>query len=184
MPARRAGKPHDCRGGLTSHQPTPILRGMTHSPALPRVGVLSIVRRDASFLLVRRAKAPDAGLWGFPGGKVEAGETLLDAAQRELLEETALTSHATTILPCFDSLHYAADGSLAFHYVIVPVRCAEPDGPIQQAHAGDDALEARWFSLEDISHLGARASKRLYSLSRRIIHDEAPDLLPTQTTAP
>ncbi len=39
-------------------------------------------------MLVRRANPPDAGLWGFPGGKIEFGETVKDAAMRELREET------------------------------------------------------------------------------------------------
>ena len=143
-------------------------------PSAPRVGVLSVVRRGDSFLLVRRAKAPDAGLWGFPGGKVEAGETLFAAAQRELLEETALHARAIRIVTVFDSLHSAADGTLAFHYVIVVIRCAEPHSGQAAPKAGDDALEARWFTRDAIRTMGEKASTRLHELVERILAEETP----------
>ncbi|OUJ04652.1 hydrolase [Acetobacter cibinongensis] len=140
---------------------------------MPRVGVLAVVRRARSFLLVRRAKAPDAGLWGFPGGRVEAGETLLHAAARELHEETGLQARGTHNADIFESLHYAPDGTLTFHYVIIAVRCAEIDPGTQTLCAGDDALEARWFSYEDLLSLGPRASQRVAELATKILRDEA-----------
>ncbi|MBO1324893.1 NUDIX hydrolase [Acetobacter sp. TBRC 12305] len=143
-------------------------------PPAPRLGVLSVVRRDDSFLLVRRAKAPDAGLWGFPGGKVEAGETLFAAAQRELLEETALHARATRIVSVFDSLHHTPDGTLAFHYVIVVIRCAEPQTGQATLRAGDDALEAQWFTHDAIRQMGSKASARLLELVERIMTEEKP----------
>jgi ADP-ribose pyrophosphatase YjhB (NUDIX family) len=55
---------------------------------VPAVSVAVV--RDDRVLLVRRARPPSQGLYAFPGGKVEAGETLEQAARRELLEETGL----------------------------------------------------------------------------------------------
>ncbi|WP_244627084.1 NUDIX domain-containing protein [Microvirga tunisiensis] len=48
----------------------------------PIPAVIAVVIRNGWTLLVRRANPPDAGLWGFPGGKIEFGETVKDAADR------------------------------------------------------------------------------------------------------
>ena len=56
---------------------------MAEDKVRPVVAVLAVVVQAGRILLVRRANPPDAGLWGFPGGKVEFGETIADAALRE-----------------------------------------------------------------------------------------------------
>ncbi len=62
--------------------------------ASPVPAVIAVVVHDGQALLVRRANPPDAGLWGFPGGKIEFGETVKAAATRELLEETGIHGEA------------------------------------------------------------------------------------------
>ena len=64
---------------------------MSNRPEVPAVSVAVV--RDGRVLLVRRARPPSQGLYAFPGGKVEAGETLEQAALRELKEETGLEAH-------------------------------------------------------------------------------------------
>lgn len=140
---------------------------------MPRVGVLALVRHSQNILLVRRANAPDAGLWGFPGGRVEAGETLFQAAERELREETDLKAHALKTVDVFDSLHHNPDGTLAFHYVIIAVLCEETAPHTTMPQAGDDALEARWFSYDEVRNLGPKACGRLLELTQKIM-PEAP----------
>ena len=141
-----------------------------HTPSVfPRAGVLAIVRRGCNFLLVRRSNAPDAGLWGFPGGKVEGGEAFFRAAERELMEETSIPAQATSLIDVFDSVHYAPDGTLAFHYLILAVLCTEPQPALALPIAGDDAQEVRWFSYEEISQLGQQASARLYTIAQPIM---------------
>ncbi|WP_102226548.1 NUDIX hydrolase [Acidimangrovimonas sediminis] len=116
-------------------------------PDRPVVAVLAVVARGAEVLLVRRANPPDAGLWGYPGGKVEAAETLAEAAVRELFEETGVRAHPGRVLDALDVVDHAPDGTLRFHYVLVAIRCEWRGGaPV----AADDALEARWVPIGEL----------------------------------
>ncbi|MBS1003247.1 NUDIX hydrolase [Acetobacter thailandicus] len=149
----------------------------TKPPVVPRAGVISVVRRQNLFLLVRRLNAPDAGLWGFPGGKVEPGERLFSAAERELKEETGLTSTATHIADIIETIRHAADGTLLFHYVITAICCIETGDEQTPVAASDDAMEARWFSLAEIGQLGTQASSGLYNLAIRVAEQDRTNTL-------
>jgi len=113
----------------------------------PKLGALAIVVRGAQVLLVQRSKHPDAGLWGFPGGHVELGETALEAAARELLEETSVIAQPRAYLDNVDVIERDADGQVRFHYLLAGVICDYISGT---PAAGDDALDAAWVSFEDI----------------------------------
>lgn len=116
-------------------------------PVRPIVAVLAVVIHDGKLLLVQRANPPDAGLWGFPGGKVEFGETLLTAAERELFEETGITAVAERIFTAVDAYDRSDEGQLRQHFVLVAVRCQWRAGaPV----AADDALDANWVALQDL----------------------------------
>ena len=117
----------------------------------PRLGALAVVVQGGRVLLVRRvAGKPDAGLWGFPGGHVEPGETVFQAAARELYEETCLSAEPLETLTHLDLIRHDADGTLLFHYLLVAVRFSAPSGTLM---ACDDAAEAAWHPITDV--LGA-----------------------------
>ena len=120
------------------------MSNMKLGPVRPIVATIATVFRDDHVLLVRRANPPDAGKWGFPGGKVDLGECLQDAAVRELYEETGIRATAQRVFTAVDAFDHDEEGAVRHHYVLVAVLCAWTSGePI----AGDDALEARWFPL-------------------------------------
>jgi 8-oxo-dGTP diphosphatase len=111
---------------------------------LPAVSVA--IFHDGAFLLVRRGREPSKGLFAFPGGRVDAGETDEDAARHELAEETGLT---------VEELHPLAEFHLpgaaeypAFRLLVF--RGYRPAGALQ---AGDDADAVGWFGIEEMQRL-------------------------------
>ena len=117
-------------------------------PDRPIAATIAIVIRAGKVLLVRRANPPDAGRWGFPGGKIERGETLHQAALRELKEETGVDATAIRAFTAVDAFDHAEDGKLRRHFILVAVLCHWTAG---EPVAGDDALEARWTELVSLS---------------------------------
>ena len=112
----------------------------------PRVGVGVVVLRRGAVLIVRRGKPPGEGEWSLPGGSQELGETLFEAAAREVLEETGVTVAPTRVLAAVDNIVRDDAGAIEFHYAIIDVladwRSGDP-APL------DDVSEARWAPIED-----------------------------------
>lgn len=120
----------------------------TSLPSLPIAATIAVVIRDDRVLLVRRANPPDAGRWGFPGGKIDHGETLSQAALRELAEETGVSAKVLHVFTAVDAFDRSDEGALRRHFILIAVLCRWTGGhPV----AGDDALEARWFRLDELS---------------------------------
>ncbi|WP_171183887.1 NUDIX hydrolase [Ruegeria sp. HKCCC2117] len=127
----------------------------------PKIGALAVVLHQDQVLLVQRSKQPDAGLWGFPGGHVEWGETVLQAAQRELREETSVIAEPSHYLKNLDLLRHDPNGQVLSHYLLVGVACTYLSGAPE---AGDDALDARWFPIEQIREGDLPMSARVADL--------------------
>jgi len=119
-------------------------------PDQPRVAVGAIVFKDNRVLLIRRGKPPAENLWAIPGGRVEIGETLQEAAEREILEETAITIRAQVPVYTFDVIERDTRDRIRFHYVIVDLTADYIRG---QPRAGDDASAARWVSSDELTTL-------------------------------
>jgi 8-oxo-dGTP diphosphatase len=101
-------------------------------------------------VLVRRGYPPLAGEWSIPGGVLEVGETLRQAAVREALEETGLTVEVGELLGVYDRILRDADERTRYHYVLIDFLCRRIAGEFQ---AGDDAAEARWFTRGELGEL-------------------------------
>ena len=121
-------------------------------PERPVVGILAMVRRGEHFLLVRRGRMPNQGMWGFPGGVQELGETVIDAAARELAEETGIVAVDPFIFTGLDAIDRDDRGAVRYHYTLVVVHFSWQEG---EGTAGDDADALGWFGLEDLAEIPA-----------------------------
>lgn len=111
------------------------------------VAAIAVVIRKDQVLLAKRRNAPDAGVWGFPGGHVEVGETALAAAARELLEETGISAKPLLYLTNIDVIRHNPDSTVAVHYLLAAVLCDYISGT---AKAADDVSDAQWFDCSAI----------------------------------
>jgi len=117
-------------------------------PTAPQVGVGAVVFHDGAVLLVQRRNPPCADEWAIPGGKVRLGETLQQAAEREILEETGIHIKAGEPVYAFDLIEKDASGQVRWHYAIIDLQADYISGEIR---AGDDAIAAAWFKPEDLA---------------------------------
>lgn len=120
-------------------------------PDRPVVGVGAVVWRGERVLLIRRAKPPRAGEWSLPGGAQELGEGVLDAARREVREETGLELTRVELLTVVDSIGRDEAGRIRWHYTLVDVWAEAAEG---EARPGSDATELGWFTLDELEGLG------------------------------
>lgn len=120
-------------------------------PAAPRVGVGAVVLHEGRVLLVRRGRAPALGLWSVPGGLVELGETTVDAARREVEEETGLDVRIAGLVGVLDRVTRDADGRVRYHWVLVDY-LAYPQSN-DTITAGSDAAEVRWVTIDEVERL-------------------------------
>ena len=147
-------------GGVVSTKPaSPLFHtdeaiGSVAGPREPRPAVGAVVFHDGRVLLVRRGRPPAAGQWAIPGGRIEWGETLQQAAEREILEETGIVIRAGEPVYTFDSITRDTQGTIQFHYLIVDLAAEYLSG---EPRPGDDAREARWVGPREFGRIPVNA---------------------------
>jgi len=124
-------------------------------PVEPQLAVGAVVINDGKILLAMRGKAPSQDLWAIPGGKVKLGESLQQAAEREIKEETGITIIAKDPIYTIDVIERDDNNRVRFHYVIVDLMAEFVDGNL---NPGDDVKDARWFGPEEITALPVNQS--------------------------
>ncbi|MEM7224807.1 MAG: NUDIX hydrolase [Pseudomonadota bacterium] len=133
---------------------------MTSYPDRPLIGVGVVVFKGDRVLLIRRGKAPKAGSWSLPGGRQKLGETVRQAATREVAEETGVEIEILRLLDVVDSITRDAQGAFAYHYTLVDFLAEWRSGNLA---AGSDAADATWADAQNL------ASYRLWDETERLI---------------
>lgn len=116
-------------------------------PDRPVPAVSALVFRDGSVLLVKRRNEPSRGLWSPPGGSIEVGETVEQAAIRETLEETGVAVRARRVVDARDVILKDPAGRLQWHYVLFGVLCDYVSG---EPFPASDAENARFLPLREL----------------------------------
>ena len=126
------------------------------------MGVGAVILSDAGVVLIKRGKPPRLGAWSLPGGAQKLGETVAEAAHREILEETGLDAEIIGLIDVVDSISHADDGRIQYHYTLVDILAVASAGDIPKA--GADAADAVWVSMDDLGDY------KLWSETIRIIN--------------
>lgn len=125
-----------------------------NQPSVPIVGVSVTIFRDRSteeVLLVQRGKEPLQGYWAPPGGRLEWGETITEAARREVREECdiGITVPPHAAFGTIDRISHSGNGEILYHFVLVGVVAVAEAGAMPQA--GDDAAACQWVRVSDLA---------------------------------
>ncbi len=125
---------------------SPAASGVHAPPAV--VACVGAVVHDSAgrLLLIRRGTEPGRGRWSVPGGRVEPGESLTTAVEREVLEETGLPVRAGAVV---GRVRVPGPGVL---YDVVDLACALLD-PAAVPVAGDDADDVVFATAADLAEL-------------------------------
>jgi 8-oxo-dGTP diphosphatase len=119
-------------------------------PEQPLVGVGVVIIENSRVVLVKRAHPPLQAQWSIPGGVLEVGEFVREAATREAREETGLIVEPGELLGVFDRVLRDGNGRVQYHYVLVDFLCRRVSGRLA---AAGDASDARWFTREELPAL-------------------------------
>ncbi|HEX6805319.1 MAG TPA: NUDIX hydrolase [Terriglobales bacterium] len=119
-------------------------------PKQPLVGVGALIIHQRRVALIKRGHAPLLGEWSIPGGMLELGESVRQAAEREALEETGLRVRAIELLGVFDRVIPDDENRTLYHYVLIDFLCEVVSGELQ---AAGDAADARWFTADEVKAL-------------------------------
>lgn len=119
-------------------------------PRHPMVAVHPIVFKGEQIVLIKRAKEPSKGKWSLPGGRIEIGETIYEAAKREILEECSIEINIERLFDIGESIIPDAEGRTSYHFVIIYLLARYNTGDIK---AGLDEADIGWFTIPEATQL-------------------------------
>ena len=135
-------------------------------PSCPIVGVGVVIVNDGKLLLIKRGTEPSLGKWSFPGGAVELGESVRDAAVRETKEECGLDIELITGLPVdvYDIMMPYESGVLKYHYVLLQFLARPKQGTLKPT---TDVTDAKWVPFDEVETCDLAESIRSFFVKHR-----------------
>ncbi|MBD3397794.1 NUDIX domain-containing protein [Candidatus Micrarchaeota archaeon] len=119
----------------------------------------ALIVNDGKVVLVKRKKEPFEGKWALPGGFVDSGESVEDACVREAKEETGLEVRIKEMVGVFSKPGRDPRGTVGVAFL-----CKVISGEIR---GGDDAAEARWFSLGQLPEVAFDHKEVISAVKRK-----------------
>jgi len=119
-------------------------------PQAPVVAVGVVVFKGNKVLLGKRGHEPSKGKWSIPGGVVELGETLQEAAVREVREECGIEVQVGEVVSVLDNIVRDEEGRIRYHYVLVDLLAEHVAGEMAPASDLDDV---RWVGEDELGNL-------------------------------
>ena len=118
-------------------------------PGAPLVGVgVAVYNAQGQVLLVQRGRPPGQGTWGLPGGLIDLGESLAEAAVREVMEEVGVIISLGKLVTTYETILRDEAGKLEYHYVVLDYWAEYVDGA---PTAQDDAAAVAWVSVAELT---------------------------------
>lgn len=127
----------------------PVADARTY-PGRPFLAVSAAILRDDKILLVRRDRPPAQGLFSLPGGVVEIGETLEQAVEREVAEETGLRIDPVALAGFREVVDRDGNGRVRRHFVILCFAARWRDGEVI---LNDELSDSRWVDPAELTEL-------------------------------
>jgi ADP-ribose pyrophosphatase YjhB (NUDIX family) len=145
-PASLGRRPHGARTEAKLDQDQ--VRSDRSRAARPALAASLACFRDGQVLIARRGRPPSRGLWSLPGGMVELGERAVEAATRELFEETGVRAQVVGLADVVEVIQRGAEGAVARHVAILAYAGHWISG---EAIPGEEATEVAWVRPEALS---------------------------------
>ena len=145
-------------------------------PDRPVVAVGAAVCRGDQVLVVQRAREPSLGAWTVPGGMVDLGERLQEAAAREVREECGIEIAVGPVVEVLDNIVRDDQGRVRFHYAIIDFAARYIGGDLRP---NDELMDAAWITPTQFTAYGVRPkAQAVLRKALRMLGDEpsAPDL--------
>lgn len=140
-------------------------------PDHPMVAVSSIILNENRVLLIKRGEDPGKGKWSIPGGRVELGETLFEAARREVFEECSIEVEIESVFNTTERIIKDEEGRVKYHFIMVDVLAKYSGG---EPEAQSDAEECRWVSAEEMTRFDITSTELHDILMRALARHEYP----------
>lgn len=132
---------------------------------VPRLAVDGVLIKDGKVLLMKRAGEPFRGMWGIPGGFVEKGERVEEAALREVKEETGIETKVLRLVGVYSD----PDRDPRGHVITVAFLLEQTGGELK---GNEETQDVRFFEKDDIPEQLAADHTKIIEDAFKILSEE------------